>query len=256
VLRFDAIADLPIEGLAERSVMLAAVRWVNERGELWPVLENWSHVAGLTVRGLQRALARLVSRGILEVVQRHPPGVRKGTKYRIPALTPTTDRGSGVYPRLACPGSPTGATGSTEWRAPDPRPGVIQSAKEQPKEEPTTSVAGVVARLAPGLRNHPNSTPARLAWIERDAPSKSNPDAWAAECIRKGYKLPPPTREQTEAARKARRADLLARFDAMPEVERAAIMERVRRKCRNLADRPDDDYAIRSAIVLVMAEVG
>lgn len=122
-------------------------------------------------------------------------------------------------------------------------------------QQPPVVVVDVFDRLGiSSLREHPNATPERMAWIEREAPSKKNPSGWAAQCIREGWKPPPPSRAQAEDARAAVRAAQQARFDALPKSEQALVMGRVRRVYDNLSHLPDDHRAVRAAIARVMEQ--
>jgi hypothetical protein len=251
VTRMDLLANSPTRTAAERGVLLASVRWLNADGELWPAVENWARLAGVKVRTLQRILRRLVAVGVLEVVEASNGGANRTTKYRIPSLLENPDATSGVEPRPGRHETPTPKPAPPDVRDAKPRPVVTQSSREQPKEQPS-SPAGVVASLSLDLREHVNATPVRLAWIERDAPSKDNPEAWAASCIRRGWPVPPPTPEQAIASAKADRFAQLAEFDAMPSDERASILESVYRLFPNLAGRPASDPGVRGGILRVL----
>lgn len=259
VTRMDRIADLPTTGLAERAVLLAAVRWANPNGELWPALNRWARLTGMTVRSLQRVLRRLTDRGIVEVLSVSPGGTGKTTHYRIPGLLRNPDGRSGFQPRPARTETPTGRPSNPDAQAFEPRPSVTQSTKETQMEQPPTADGEVVARLSAELRDHPNLTPQRRAWIEREAPSKCNPAGWAAECIRKCWDVPTTTPKQLAADRREERATRLAAFDSMSGPERTAILAKVREAHRNLRDpqsHPDDSPAVRGAVADLLKNRG
>ena len=87
VFMLDRIAGLATDGAAERTAVLASLRWINRDGELWPSLENWAALAGLTPRSLRRVLRRLERRGIVVVVKASAGGTGRTARYRFPALT-------------------------------------------------------------------------------------------------------------------------------------------------------------------------
>ncbi len=97
VAMLDRINSLPTDGAAERAAVLAALRWINRAGELWPSLNNWARLAGLKARSLRRVLRRLEERGIVVVVKASAGGTGRTVRYRFPALTSSNpDTGSGI----------------------------------------------------------------------------------------------------------------------------------------------------------------
>lgn len=275
--RIDRLAAIPTKGSAERAVLLAAVRWVNAEGELWPALANWAGIAGVSVRTLQRVLHRLAARGIVVPVQRSVGGPRRTSRYLIPSLARNRDRSSG----LRCPGerpaaptptnanpdgasglepgragrtSPTPATPTPDVRDPKPRHCVGASTMHHPSHQPPTGNAVDVLRsfgISDELLRHPNATPERLAFAAAQAPSKKNPAGWAAACIRKGWEPPPPdAKAQDRASRKAR----LARFDAMPPEEKAKVIMQAHALFPNLEHFRPDEPAMRGAIAQAMGD--
>ena len=49
----EAISQTPTKGAA-RAMLLAALRWVNAAGQLWPSLQLWAAHAGMTDRAARR----------------------------------------------------------------------------------------------------------------------------------------------------------------------------------------------------------
>lgn len=255
----DLIGQTPTKG-AERAVLLAALKWANPAGELWPSAANWAQQVGLTPRALQRTLRRLVERGIVEVVTSSVGGAGRTSRYRIPILDARNpDRGSGLEagsshattPTVE-PRTPTVGTGNPDRGAPKPRPTVTPSTRNQPTEQPTTGAGVVVALLSEELRKHPNATPERLAWIAREAPNKDNPSAWAASCVRGGWAAPPPTPEDQQALKREARHQRLAAFDALPPDQQRPILDAAFRAFPNLAGRDPSDSGVRGAVAKVL----
>lgn len=212
-------------------------------------------MAGINERTLQRRLPHLIKRGLLQVVRASKGGYGRTTYYQIPALIDNPDRGSGLKPRQTSAETPTPGEANPDTRAQQPRPAVTQSSKEYLCEQST--ISDVVARLSPALRGHPNATPDRLAWIEREAPRKANPLAWAAQNIRQGWDMPPPTPDEVAAQRRATRTLHLRAFDAAVPAIRDQILRRARTMFPNLADpavHREDSQAIRGAIARVLIE--
>jgi hypothetical protein len=108
VTAMDRVADAPTQTLAERAALLAAVRWVNPDGELWPSLGNWARMASLSVRALRRVLRDLTRRGLIVPVVVSRGGAGRTSRYRIPILAnPDTRSGMGeVTTRTHGPGNP------------------------------------------------------------------------------------------------------------------------------------------------------
>ena len=255
----ERIAHAPTNTLAERAALLAAVAWVRDDGTLWPAVATWAQLAGLTPRGLQRALRSLEDKGLLLRTQ-EGGGSRKTTRYRIPLYATTPDRPSAIIePRPPSPQTPTSTPTNPDGRAPEPRPtvrGTTKNIQENNHQHP--AVADVLARLGlDALRTHPNATPERLAWIEREARTKKNPAGWAAACIRDAWAVPAATPEQQTDDKRAQRERILADFDAMPQPARAELIAMVRRQFPNLAHArsfPDDDPILRGAVAKALAQ--
>lgn len=271
VARMEAIRGTGTKG-AERAVMQAAIRWAGTDGRLWPSAENWAAVAGVTVRTLQRALRRLEARGLVNCIRRSSGGANQTSVYLIvpfvanpdttsgsdPAkvsATPTQGQGStNGEPRQLRPETPTAATPNPDGGDLEPRRTVTQSSIDQQVNQPTTTGGVVVALLPSHLIKHQNATPERLDWIEREAPFKSNPGAWAAACIREGWKIPDPrplfSTGSKHGAARAHSESNLTRFDAMTPAERAPIIAKARRMCPALfafGVRNADESVVRAA---------
>lgn len=143
----DAIANVSMSG-AERAVCLAALYWAGfDTGEFYPAVENWARMAAVRSRSLQRIVARLVSRGILQIVSQSRGGVnQKGrgitSHYRlvIPGWTaPNPDSQSGLEPRPSARRTPTAKPPNPDPRAVKPRPpvrGTSKNSHEQPPQQP------------------------------------------------------------------------------------------------------------------------
>ena len=110
--------------------------------------------------------------------------------------------------------------------------------------------------LSSEMQRHPHATPERLAWIERDAPSKRSPGAWATECVRQGWPVPATT--SPDSARVARSRSIkegIASLDTLTSDTRAALIRHARLLWPNLADpqnHPDDSPVMRGAAARVM----
>jgi len=113
---------------SERAVLLAAVRWMNRDGELWPALSNWANMAGIHIRTLQRSLRRLQCAGIVQAVKAPCNGVRLGVRYRIVPIARMNTAGNprpNVTARLTAEGPTPDNDG------PDPRPIATQSSNDR-----------------------------------------------------------------------------------------------------------------------------
>lgn len=247
----DRLRNSGTRNAAERAALLAAVRWANADGVLWPPLDQWAALAGVKVRTLQRSLRSLAERGLVEVVSASPGGSRKTSRYRVPLLTRNPDKPSGMEPRPGKPPTPTAAPTIPDGDDAKPRQGVGLTAKNpqsNPQQQP--AAADVFSRLGiQNLRDHPNATPERAAWIEREASKKAKPAGWAATCIREGWPVPEPTEAEARATRAKVRAAQLAQFDTLPAEERSQITALMRRKYPNLSNYADDAPVVRAAVV-------
>jgi hypothetical protein len=271
VWRMELVATLPTESLAEHSVLMAAVRWVNDDGVLWPSVENWARVAKVNPRTLQRVLDALIARGIVE--QLTESRGRNTVRYRIPALdsgNPGTGPGlGGPFPTAHTPPQPRCAAGvglplnpgkeevSTPALGPSnsgvessqPRCSTTPSMDDRPHEQPVQQQPAVMFVLTPELRNHQNATTERLAWIQRDAPSKRNPMGWARACLDGAYEVPPLGPVDAKAAKAAERATVLVRFDSMVDSQREAVIQLARQRFPNLGSYPDDSRVFREGAI-------
>lgn len=118
------LAAAPTSTLAQRAALLAAVTWADREGRLRPSIETWARVAGLSTRGLQRALRELEALGLVERERESRGGPRGTNLFRIPLLAKNPDPPSGLEPRPASPSTPTGATRNPDRRDAQPRPPV------------------------------------------------------------------------------------------------------------------------------------
>lgn len=255
----EAVASTKTRGSA-RAALLAAAFFANQRGELWPSLARWAQIAGMSVRTLQRAIDKLLAKGVLRTEAQSVGGPGKTTVYIVPALVRNPVRLSPLAPRQPDPPTPSKTACNPVRHDAQPRQpdgGTTRNGKEPS----TTSARAVVDALGLGdLLNHPNATPERLAYIEKSLsdPNRKrkiiDPAAFAASAIREGYRVPLP--DPKEAGARARK-ELRARFAAMPPAERGRLFARARVRCPGIADPvqyPDDCREVLNAVVLVMDE--
>ncbi|MDX2017621.1 MAG: hypothetical protein SFY95_08300 [Planctomycetota bacterium] len=244
------LADAPTQGLAERSVLQAALAWANREGELCVGNKRWAALAGVDPRTLRRTLAEWAERGIIQDLGPDPK-YGNTRRRRIPFLVDRAEGEGGVVepaPRTFTPEAPGTTSGGGGHSTP-------QTTKKQPlnDQQQQGAAADVFSRLGidPSLRGHANATPERLAWIEREAPAKRNPGGWAAQCIRAGWDVPAPTGADAKAASKAKWDAIRERFNAMPDAEREALVARARVVNPNLDSAeqyPSDSPAILGAV--------
>ncbi len=206
----DRLSELSLTK-AQRLTLLAAIRWADPEGVLYPSVLNWSKAAGLTPRGLQRALRQLEEMGLVQRVYVSTGGPAKTSQYRIPILAKNPDSDSGFYSQDTTTATPTQKSKNPDRREKKPRPGFGGTTKNgQENTQQQTSAVDVLSQLKlDSFRDHPNATPDRLEWIRQEAPKKQNPTGWAAACIRDGWDIPLEiTRERNRQQRKRWLADL------------------------------------------------
>lgn len=131
--------------------------------------------------------------------------------------------------------------------------------EQEEKRTTTTVVVDVLSRLSiENLRDHANATPERLAWIEREADSKANPQAWAAQCIRKGWEVPPLTpevkRSVERAAKEQRRHEAMAAFERMTSEEKRVVFDAMYQRFPNLVGKRIDQPGVRAAVADTVIE--
>jgi hypothetical protein len=259
VERMERIRTLPLKGRAERSILLAAVRWINSGGELWPSMSNWAEMAGVHTRTLQIALRKLVERGIVRVSVLSAGGRNRTTRYCIPALilTPMPGDEGGTDPEC---GGPTDMTRTPQPKSPNSgvaiailRHPATRSFTKSPVNR-TTTTADVVSRLPREWREHPNATRERLSWIAQAAFDAKNPIAWAIACIKERWNPPRPGTDDLAVVKRQERESLLREFDASPQSEQSAVIVRTRRAYPNLSNRSDGDQVFRAAIATSMRD--
>lgn len=88
----------------------------------------------------------------------------------------------------------------------------------------------------PSIHAHPNATPARLAWIAREAPTMDNPAGWARRCIEAAWNPPAPTGADAAAASAAKWDAIRERFNALHADERGALVAKARARFTNLSN--------------------
>lgn len=252
--RFEAISRLSTHGPSERVVMLAALYWANADGVLWPCMENWARMAGITVRTLQRVLKRLLQNGFLIVMSPSSGGPRKTVRYAIPALA-NPDSLSRLQHRNARHKTVTNEVCNPDIGAQRPRRSDGGTTTNNQENYNQQAVMDIFSRLGiEHLRDDPRATPDRLAWIEREAPTKKMPGAWAASCIREGWSVPEPSPADSAATCKAMRDHALANFDAMPELTRRGLLATARQQFPNLCNLEEDHPAMRGAVAKVILQ--
>lgn len=196
---------------AQRLTLLAAIGWADAQGVLYPSVLNWSKAAGLTPRGLQRALRQLEKTGLVQRMYVSTGGFAKTSQYRIPILAKTTSGDSGFCSQEMTTSTPTQKSKNPDRRGTKPRPGfggTTKNGQENTKQQP--AAVDVLSQLKlDSLRDHPAATPDRLEWIRRESPTKRNPEGWATACIRDGWDIPLQiTRERDRQQRERWLADL------------------------------------------------
>lgn len=190
--RLDA---LPRTSPAERAVLRAFADYAGPEGICWASVATLAKRAGVTPRTVQRAIRSLEKRGTLSRTT-PPHGVATQTTTYIihPFVTVAPDGASGQGGRRPGSRPPTSTPAPPDNDASTPRQAVAQSGRSRNENQQQSAASsgggGVVALLSDELRSHPNATPERLEWIEREAPSKDNPAGWAAQCIREGWTVP------------------------------------------------------------------
>lgn len=254
------LALAPTESLSEQAMLLAAVGFADKDGCLHPSIKTWAGVARCNIRTAQRALESLVKNGIVEVVSRTSGGRGNTTIYRIPLLA----ENPGVVPGL-CDVKPrhggreTPASGPHNPGTTTPKPrhgagGTTMKSQMNNHEQPAVAVDDVFARFRiEHLRNHPNATPERLAYIEAAAPTKDYPDRFAAACIRDGYDVPPKFQAVAKKERdRVEREASIERFNRMTPNEQRDVLNRAWALHPNLHGKPADAPGMAGAIHQVL----
>lgn len=250
-----------------KNLARALLEWRDARtGELHPGVSTIASALGTSESTARAHIGEAVKCGALVIVGTRSGG-RTPSRYRM--VLPDSDApnppDSGGFEGSSGRGNPPGPHGQpTGIRPPshripssNPPDSGPEPSKDHLLNQPQTTVVDVFSQLGiDHLRGHPNATPDRMAWIAREAPRQRSPGGWAAACILKGWVVPPPSEADTKAARKRAREVMLARFDAMPEAQRSAIIAIARSWCPNLADprvHLDNSPGIRGAVADVLA---
>ena len=248
--QFDAIARSGTKGAA-RQALLSAVNWADPKtGQLWPSIDNWAGVAGLSPRGLQKAIRRLQVAEKIKALTNGKGGARNTTKWEVPLLAVRKDEQGSPLSTTETPNVITEGANKRREKGEhgdaQPRTGFTRRNREEPKQEPATTSpdAGVLLSLGLGkdLLRHANATPERLAWIARVAPTKSNPGGWAAQAIREGWNPPAVQMGGPGGMGAAERAR--AAVAGLNQERRAELLTRVRKTMPNLRGLPDDHAAV------------
>ena len=245
---FDRAFELPTRGTGERAVILAAMRWTNDDGVLWPSAARWAKAAGVDGSTFGRIVRRLIDRGILKRVEPSRGGAGRTSRYQIPALAksnnPRTTRE--IKPTHHAAGTPAPCT-----KTPAP---CGRNINKNNSENNNNVVVDPVERVLEEFKNHPGLAPERAEWIRREAPSKANPAGWTADCIRNGWNPPHPSKSDK---RKVQREAAWARFNEMDPAERRAIETEARARFPNLANESKhliESPAMQGAIAQVMGD--
>lgn len=237
-------------------------QWRNSKtGEVRPAVSTIARAMGLSASTVRTYINQAIACGALELSGSRSGG-RRPTTYRLnlpPANPPKSGGLSGSHHTPNPPESVAHPAGFWSPTRRNPAGTPPKSGDEQPREQPMNNTneqaVAVLARLGlERLRSNPNATPDRLAWIEREAHTKKSPAGWARACIEEGWNLPEASEADQAAAKQAERDRRLAAFDAMPDDQRREVLQTVRRKFPNLSDCADDHYAVRGAVLKVMAE--
>jgi hypothetical protein len=115
-----------------------------------------------------------------------------------------------------------------------------------------TRFGPVVAGLSKKLREHKNATPDRCQWLEREAPKKRNPSAFAATAIREAFAVPPPSAKVVQAAKRKRVEERFEEYQRLPERQKHEVLHKVWRAFPNLKGEPFTSGGVRGAIAQVM----
>jgi hypothetical protein len=214
---------------AERAILNAAARWVDKRRELWPAQGLWASQAGLSRRGFQKALTRLVKQGLIEIVRHGPRNARETNRYRV-----VLGEAGSPSSRTACADAAHVSTSSGAPGARSRRTQCAQTTSELQENYQQRS-GGVVASLPEQWQRHPKLTEELRDYIEREAPNARDPRRWAIAAIRDGYAVP-----ETDESRKRRKAEEGAKhlevFDAASEADQKQALEQAKRRCPGLAN--------------------
>lgn len=206
VYRLRAVGE--IEGLdaVDAAIMLAAVQWANDAGNLWPSVETWGAAARLGRRAMQTRLRGLEAAGVIvRKKQAAATGRALSNIYHIPCFvvgrTPVySAHGDAQGGRMAVrgEGAPRCAVGAhggapkQQEELPEEKKKITTTTTSPVDAQPLSGDAVVVASLIGGRKGeemvrHKNATPELLAWIVSNASEKDNPGGWAVEAIRTPY---------------------------------------------------------------------
>jgi hypothetical protein len=258
--------------------MLALLQWRNaQTGEAYPGVETIAEAMSTTPRTVRRLINRALNIGALEAIGPRTGG-RKPTTYRMnlppPPSRPPLSK-SAAHPCQKCPPTPvknvrpplSKMSAHPCQKCPPNQQENQQENQQQPKGSignpcttPASAVGGVVVVDAftqlriEDLRDHPNATPDRMAWIQREAPRARNPAGWARACIVEGWAVPEPTPEQVAEARRARIDAVNRAYRRLSRDQRRALLERAQAEHPRLRERTEGDFELTGAAKRLLAK--
>jgi hypothetical protein len=254
---FAAVAESGTDG-AERQLLLAAINWANRfTGELWPSVDEWRGVAGLSERGFQEARRRLVVANKMKALSHGLGGHQNPTVFRIEMLAVDAERGAPDAPLSTPHAKREGAHPMRGRGAPDAPRGAPDAPKQQKKnqmknqQQPAHRTPDAAVLISLGLdeawMHHANATPDRIAWIAKVAPTKEvNPAGWARKAIETPYN--PPTVAPGGAGGVSKTERARATVASLTHERRAELVARARQTWPNLAGFAEDSTEMVGAV--------
>ncbi|MDX9912008.1 MAG: helix-turn-helix domain-containing protein [Phycisphaerales bacterium] len=247
--------------------MLALLQWRDKyTNEVYPSVKTIAAALGVSESTARSYLRRAEECGALEVIGSRSGG-RRSTRYRMnfsdPLANPPDSNGfnppdSGPQPTEIR--RPTHRNSSPNPPDSGPEPSRNHPMNQQPQPEVVDDVFSLF--WIENLLGHPNATHERLAYIKRYAPNAENPSAWAAKCIREGWKVPPPPAAELSARARAERDRRFDEFESLSKADQLHVLYEVKQRFPNLTplvDRYragaaglDDLGGLRGAIASVM----
>jgi hypothetical protein len=136
------IEDAPTLTLAEHAILLAAPRWTDESGSLYPSVAKWAKQARVHPRTAQRVIRKMEERGLVVDIGLSPMGTRL---YWIPLLAkdPPAQGAASDHPPPASDHAPPGVASQP------PRRSTTQTPNPTPTQPPPPGDVDVDAALSP-----------------------------------------------------------------------------------------------------------